>query len=263
MLALVFGLFGLVIGSFLNVVILRHGSRSIGGRSACPSCHAPLAWFDMVPVLSWIALRARCRRCNKRISIQYPLVEFATAALFALIGVLQLPAVATLFALAIVALLIAIFVYDLRHKLIPDVWVYPFCAFSFLFSFLLLGDSSIWTLLLSGPVAALPLFALWAMSRGAWMGFGDVKLALGMGWLLGFPFGLVAALFAFVIGAVVSVGILLPLPHILTLLRITSLEGREARFTMKSEVPFGPFLIASTMLVWFALLFGLPIPLFS
>src|SRR5271170_6149081 len=81
-----YGVLGLIVGSFLNVVILRRGARTIGGRSACLHCGAPLIWYDMVPVASWIILRGRCRSCGTRISVQYPLVEATTAIFFALIA---------------------------------------------------------------------------------------------------------------------------------------------------------------------------------
>ena len=263
MIALVFGLLGLIVGSFLNVVILRFGERSLAGRSACVHCGKQLRGFDMVPVASWLVLRGRCRSCRARISIQYPLVEAATGMLFAGIGAAALPPAPTALALAMVALLVCIFVYDLYHTIIPDLWVYSFVALAFLSQFAMsLPLDFSWTLFLfAGPIAALPLFALWGMSRGAWMGFGDVKLALGIGWLLGFPYGLIAIFLGFLIGAVVSVGILLPLPHIIRFFGITNLEGRGAPLTMKSEVPFGPFLITSCLLIWFLLLYNVPVPL--
>src|SRR3989344_6099003 len=210
MIAIVFGLFGLIVGSFLNVVILRFGERSVGGRSACPNCNAQLRALDMVPVLSWIFLRGRCRYCGAHISIQYPLVEAVTAAFFAAIGASSLPLISMVLALPIAALLICIFVYDLKHKLIPDIWVWLFIALALLYGFLN-SQFIILNSILSGPVAALPILFLWYVSKpftghaAQWMGFGDVKLALGLGWLLGFPLGFVSVFLAFIIGAIVSV----------------------------------------------------------
>ena len=96
------------------------------------------------------------------------------------------------------------------------------------------------------------------------MGFGDVKLALSFGWLLGPLYGFVAVMFAFVIGAVVSIGILLPLASLITFAQrrgLISLSHKGTRFTMHSEVPFGPFLIASIIILWLSLLYGIHIPL--
>jgi len=301
-----FGALGLIVGSFLNVVILRFGEKSVGGRSTCPSCNTQLRWYDLIPVLSWISLRGRCRSCHARISVQYPLVEAATAIFFALIAGAGLPLYAMAVALTIISLLICIFVYDLYHKLIPDAWVWAFCILALVyavFSFEFLVFS-----LLAGPLAALPIFFLWALSYpfagfvGAWMGFGDVKLALGIGWLLplptviGLPLGLVAVFFAFIIGAVISACILLPFPHYVRWSRVLlgrahatrlvflcPVGGRrdvhdvdkrdlptmasnldhtnlDAGYTMKSEVPFGPFLIASCVLVWLSVLYNVHIP---
>jgi len=207
----------------------------------------------MVPVASWLILGGRCRYCRAKISIQYPLVEASTGILFAAIGYAALPVLAIPLALAIVALLVCIFVYDLYHTIIPDVWVWPFCILALAFSFFSTSYQLPATgYLLSGPAAASILFALWAVSRGRWMGFGDVKLALGIGWLLGFPFGIVAVFFGFVLGATVSVPLLL---------WGKTRPGGGAGLTMKSEVPFGPFLIASTFILWFTLMYNVPIPI--
>src|SRR3989338_8231471 len=135
MIAVVFGLFGLAIGSFLNVVILRFGERSIGGRSACPHCKKQLQWFDMLPVFSWLFLQGKCRYCKASISIQYPLVESATALFFAAIGASSLSLTQMALALPIAALLICIFTYDLKYKLIPDLWVWLFCGLALVFGF--------------------------------------------------------------------------------------------------------------------------------
>ena len=265
MIAVIFGLFGLIVGSFLNVVILRFGERSVGGRSSCPHCGTQLRALDMVPVLSWIFLRGRCRYCKVRISIQYPLVEAATATFFAAIGASALTVAQLVLALPIAALLICIFTYDLKYKLIPDIWVWIFIALALLYDFLN-SQFVILNSILSGPVAALPILFLWYLSRpftgraGQWMGFGDVKLALGLGWLLGFPLGFVSIFLAFIIGAVISVCILLPLPHILHFCGIRTKEGSKG-LTMKSEVPFGPFLIAAGAIAWFMIMYNIQIPL--
>ena len=274
----IYALFGLIIGSFLNVVILRHGARSVGGRSGCLSCGAPLLWYDLIPVFSWLLLGGRCRSCGSRISKQYPLVEATTAILFAFIGIAGLSIPLTLISLVIAALLVLIAAYDIRHTIIPDEWVYAFAFLAFVASSPYVISSAlssgaqntvtgILLLLLAGPVTALPLFALWAISRGRWMGFGDVKLAVGIGWLLGLSSGLSAIFLAFIIGAVISVGLLLfqrMRIHLSRhLSRITRLGIRAQGLTMKSEVPFGPFLIASCLILWFTMLFAVSVPILN
>jgi leader peptidase (prepilin peptidase)/N-methyltransferase len=258
--ASLYALFGLVIGSFLNVVILRHGARGIGGRSGCLSCGASLTIYDLVPVLSWVYLRGRCRQCGSGISVQYPTVEILTAVLFVIIGVSPLEPVAQIFSLIIIALFMSISVYDLKHTIIPDQWSYSLAFVALLSSSMLVfaheGVAGLLSLAIAGPLCAVPLFLLWLISRGRWMGLGDAKLCLGIGWLLGVSAGFYAIFMAFVLGAIISVCILLPLPYVLRACGITRLGNRRVSFTMKSEIPFGPFLIVSTVGVWFMMIYG-------
>lgn len=262
---LAFAGLGLIVGSFLNVLILRTGTdEGVGGRSRCPRCRHQLAWYDLVPVLSWAVLGGRCRYCRTPISIQYPLVEAGTAALFYAFAASWIPPSVLAPALAILALYVAITVFDLHHSLIPDEWNYAAAALALVYGYQTYGAAEPISFVLAGPVAALPLFSLWAYSRGAWMGFGDVKLALSFGWILGPLYGFIAVMFAFVIGAAVSLGILLPLSSLMTFAQkhgIRSLSLTGARFTMHSEVPFGPFLIASCIILWLSLLYDVHIPL--
>lgn len=268
MVPLVAGVFGILIGSFLNVVILRRGARALDGRSACTSCGHTLAWYDLVPVFSWLMLGARCRYCGSVISWQYPAVEAATASIFALIaGSMSISllgeswqgSIALALYCAVAALLVCVFVYDLRHTIIPDAWAYSFAALAFAAQFVqpYPGGFS-WFMICAGPFAAAPLFALWAVSKGKWMGFGDVKLALGIGWLLGPVSGVFAVFAAFVLGSVLLVPVMLAE-------KVTHMHGvppGTRGLTMKSEVPFGPFLIAATLIVWISALYGFDVPAF-
>src|SRR3989344_7910828 len=255
----VFGALGLIVGSFLNVLILRWGSRPVTGRSKCMTCGKTILWYDLVPILSYILLRGRCRSCGAWISVQYSIVEAGTGLLFVLIGLAPLPLYARLLALPIAAILVAIAVFDFKHSLIPDAWVYAFSALSLAASLIsaisIESGSGVLRNLLAGPAVALPLFAFWFFSHGAWMGFGDVKLSLGMGWLLSFGNGFLALFFAFILGALVGVPLLFfssplwyRLQKVLTPRRIS--QTLVLGFTMKSEIPFGPFLIAATLIVW-------------
>lgn len=264
--AIIAGCFGLIIGSFLNVLVLRRGASSLGGRSHCMSCGAMIRWYDNVPLLSWLFLRGRCRACGARISIQYPLVELAAGLSFAAVAGapgLTLPTI--VLGCCITALVIAIAAYDILHTIIPDVWVWTFNILCLAYIFLAPVPGDQLFALVAGPIAALPLLALWGVSQGRWMGFGDVKLALGIGWLAGFAHCLYAIMLAFILGAAVSVLILLPLPAVIeALARWGILRTRTLRsYTMKSEVPFGPFLIAACGITWFALLYSMQLPLAS
>lgn len=251
---LVWGGAGLIVGSFVNVLILRHRVSNILGRSNCPTCRRTLEWFELVPVLSWLILRGKCRTCHARISIQYPLVELLTCAGFLVIGLAPVALELRILGCLMIAVLVAIAVYDLYHTIIPDAWSYSFAVLALLYS--LFADLDVVTLL-AGPLVALPLYLLWRVSGGTWMGLGDAKLALGIGWLLGALHGYVALAFAFFIGAFVGVFILIPLPIVIKSLARAGItaRGTNKRFTMRSEIPFGPFLICGMLLVWFSQLY--------
>jgi leader peptidase (prepilin peptidase) / N-methyltransferase len=267
MTAVIYGLFGLIIGSFTNVVIFRSGVVSIFGRSGCMSCGAKIRWFDLIPVLSWIALRGKCRSCRSRISIQYPIVEFLMGTGFALVGASPLLTLEKMLGLLIFAILIAITVYDIRHTIIPDMWVWIFNALALVSVFVSpLQATSYWLpAVLSGPIVAFPLFALWLVSRGKWIGLGDSKLALGIGWLIGPLAGIQALFLAFITGAIF--GLVLIFFSSATWSTIVKRFIPRAfwhkagrRITMKSEVPFGPFLIAACLLVWWSQIYNVAIP---
>ncbi|HHE76459.1 MAG TPA: prepilin peptidase [Candidatus Parcubacteria bacterium] len=252
--------FGLAVGSFLNCVIYRLEAEKsfLKGRSFCPYCRRQLQWYDLIPVFSYLFLRGRCRYCGKKISIQYPLVEMSAGIVFLLIfrfyqpfsllNLISAQALSYLFLVLIFSLLIIIFVYDLKHYIIPDKIIYPAIAVVALFNlqFVAADNFSLFSLrglffksLLAGAVGAAFFFALWFFSRGRWMGFGDVKLAFLIGFFLG-PFKSFIALFlAFFIGAVVGVVLI-----------------AAKRKTLKSQVPFGPFLVIGTFI---ALLWGEPL----
>ncbi len=234
-------LFGLIVGSFLNVIICRYNTgKGIGGRSQCFTCSKELAWFELVPVISYLFQRGRCRGCAARISWQYPLVEFITGLLF--VGIfLRFIAdpYAIIFYWLVVSVLMVIAVYDIYHKIIPDGCVY-------LFILLALASSALRP---DHLLAALVLFlffaALWYFSAGRWMGFGDAKLAIGIGLLLGLKSGLSAVIIAFWLGALVGLALVL-------YGRLRRLSSRRKYLTIKSEIPFAPFLIAGIIfnLLW-------------
>jgi leader peptidase (prepilin peptidase)/N-methyltransferase len=218
-------LLGAVVGSFLNVVIHRlpRGESLASPGSRCPSCGTPIAPYDNVPVLSWLLLRGRCRRCGARISPRYPAVELLTAAAFAAVVavlgfdddlLLQLPFVACLIALAGI---------DLDHKLLPNKIVYPMAAYG-LVATAVVDTGDLVEHLIAGAGGFLFLFAaVFAYPRG--MGMGDVKLAGAMGLYLGLSI-VPAMLIAFLTGSLIGLGMI-------------AREGAQAR---KKAVPFGVFL---------------------
>lgn len=241
-----FFVLGAVIGSFLNVVILRYNTgRAVSGRSACASCGKKLLWHELIPIVSFIILRGRCRTCKSAISIQYPIVETLTAVIFSFIGCMFLSEPVTfmriLFAsyqAVIWSLLIVISAYDMRHKIIPSGPVYAFIGLSTLSLF---GFPDTWGVFspshfFTGIGLALFPATLWLVSRGRWMGLGDAKILLGVGFILGLSLGISALIYAFWIGAAMSLSLL---------------SLRDRTFTMKSEIPFGPFIVLGTAIAYF------------
>ncbi len=241
--------FGLIVGSFLNVVIYRHNTgMTVGGRSMCFSCGKKLKWFELVPVLSFIFLRGKCSVCKSKISWQYPAVELTTGLLF--LGAYLTTSNIYLLAYLLVqlSLLIVITVYDLRHKIIPNTFVYTFAGLALMNILLVFVENREVSVLLSdllaGPICFVPFAALWYFSKGTWMGFGDAKLALGIGWFLGIGSAYMAIVLAFWIGALVGLGMI-------AYSRISKLSAGKEKVTMKSEIPFGPFLILGLIIMIF------------
>ncbi|MCW9054438.1 MAG: prepilin peptidase [Candidatus Pacebacteria bacterium] len=246
-------IFGAIIGSFLNVVILRHNTGTdLGGRSQCASCGKTLSSLELLPVLSFAIQRGRCRACGSLISWQYPLVEITTATLFFLIFSKGGPILEVFSMFLVSSLLVVILVYDLRHKIIPDRFVFSFIILAFLSLFI---DFANYSLVLPTPsdasaglLLAFPLWLLWHISSGKWIGLGDAKLFLGIGWLLGLEAGITVFVFSFWIGAAVSLFLL----ALLKFLRKRKLYFRMKPLTIKNEIPFAPFIIVSFFIVYFS-----------
>ena len=219
------GVVGAVVGSFLNVVIHRlpRGESLVHPRSRCPGCGKQIASYDNVPIVSWLALRGRCRHCGEPISPRYPVVELLTALTFAAVVlvrgfdddlILELPFVAALIALAGI---------DLDHKLLPNKIVYPLAAYGVIATLLVDRDDLVENLVSGAGAFAFLLVAVLAYPRG--MGMGDVKLAGAMGLYLGASV-IPALLVAFLSGSVAGIVIL----------------AREGAVARKKAIPFGVFL---------------------
>ncbi|MDP2909938.1 MAG: prepilin peptidase [bacterium] len=238
-------LLGLIAGSFLNCVIYRieAGKSFIKERSICPKCKHILAWYDLFPILSFMALRGKCRYCKEKISWQYPAVELLTAIIFVWIFNYFIWYEA-IFYCVITSLLIIVFIYDLKHFIIPD-------RITFLGIGLLLvvriwdlighwsldiGILEKWNFFLASIGAGAFFLAIYLISHGKWMGFGDVKLAFLMGLLLGHLNILIALFLSFLMGGFIGICLIL-----------------TKKKQLKSEVPFGPFLAAGAFI---ALLWG-------
>ena len=238
-----FFIFGLIIGSFLNAVIYRlQSNESVAcGRSRCFSCQHQLGFWDLIPVFSFIFLRARCRYCQQKISWQYPLVELATGGLFAwsyyyFFNNLIFSTVSSWYlviTLILISFCLIIFVYDLRYYLVADQIVWPIVII------MLLGNIFIFHLSLLSlffTAAGLMLF-FWlqiVISHGHWLGSGDILLGLLMGVSLGWPRGVIALLLAYWIGALIGLVLML-----------------FKKKDLNSQIPFGPFLMLGLIITWF------------
>jgi leader peptidase (prepilin peptidase) / N-methyltransferase len=229
--------FGLVVGSFMTVAVHRlpTGESVVGPRSRCPSCGATIRARDNVPVLSWLLLRGRCRKCGERISVMYPLIELGTAGLVVLAAIRYSDPWQAVLIAGLLALMPGIAVIDLRHRIIPNRLTYPSMLVAALLILLawLIDDAvdpvraALGLLLYCGG-----LFVVAAVSRG--MGMGDVKLAVFLG----------AALSEAVVAAI-AVAVLAAFFAALGVLLRKGVEGR------KSAIPFGPFLALGAVIAIF------------
>jgi len=219
--------FGLIVGSFLNVVAHRlPGRMSLSmPASHCPSCEVPIKPYDNVPVLSWLILRGRCRSCSAPISARYPLVEAATAALFAaVVAVHHADTAALVLGLVLVAFLVPIALIDLDHRIIPNRLTLPAAVLAVVLGTALDPGGEV-ERLIAGAAAA-TLLGLPALLNPKGMGLGDAKLVGVLGLYLGAAVA-PAVFVAFVVGTVLGIAIIM---------RKGMMQGR------KTAIPFGPFL---------------------
>jgi prepilin signal peptidase PulO-like enzyme (type II secretory pathway) len=274
MLVIFYFITGLLFGSFLNCLLYRIDKKiSTLGRSFCPKCKKQIAWYDNIPLLSYLILRGRCRHCKKHISLVYPAIEFLTAFVFTIIGLYSLPGkvltiwfdgisnfgflslnqfptmalLSLTFLLTSCFLLLTIAIFDAKTKYVLTYYAYAAIFFAVLYNlseYYRLSDWVDTTTLFEYYfpfvlAAIIPASVFWLaskISKEKMMGSGDADIALAIGFLVGWPNIIPTYYFAFLVGA--AWGIYL-------------LATKKAK--MKSEVPFGPFLISGT---FFALLFG-------
>lgn len=247
-------LLGLFIGSFLNVLADRLSKeQTIGGRSKCDKCKHVLAWYDLIPIISFTLLMGKCRYCRAPIASGHLYAEILTGAIFILTWYLSnihfSLMIQHIINLSIASVLIVMLLADLRYQIIPDemqivlcilgiarflvISINPYVSITsqiFSVEFLVLFGQFIG----GGVIVALPLLAVFLLTKGKGMGFGDVKLTFCMGLLLGMWNGLYALYIAFVSGGIVGGIILL-----------------SRRGSLKSKIAFGPFLILGTYIVLF------------
>lgn len=228
---ILFFILGLFVGSLINCVAFRwiKGEQFIKGRSKCPRCNHELSALDLIPILSFVLLKGKCRYCKSKISSQYIVIEIFTGILFAL-AYFYLNNI--IFWFFIISILITLLLIDLKTFTIPDKILIPSILISFFY--ILVFDSSVISRLIGAGIWFAFFLFINSVSRGKWMGFGDVKLAILLGFLSGWPNILMAMFLSFFIGAIISIGLIL-------------FKNKN----LKSEVPFAPFLIVGTLITLF------------
>lgn len=233
-------LLGLAVGSFLNVVIYRlyKGVGFFGGRSFCFKCKKNIKARDLIPCISFLRLKGKCRFCKNKISWQYPIVEFVTGILFVLTFIELFDPnhpFEIIFYLYITAMIIVVFVFDCKYMLILDKVIIPGILISLCANIFLLGGGTVIQNVIEFGVAGLGigLFFLvqFVATQGKGIGGGDIRFGIFMGALLGIPHGIYALMLAYIIAAIYAMFVLV--------------FGKAG---LKSKVPLGPFLAFATFI---------------
>lgn len=229
---------GLSIGSFLNVLVERipKNESFIKGRSHCDFCRHKLSWYDLIPVVSFIFLKGRCRYCLKSISLRYPFVEIVTAIsyLFVYLNFSSYNLQLITYNLIIISGLIIIFFTDFKYRIIPDPVLIPLIILVSIYDLYVFKLSFIYNYFPAAFLFSGLFLFLVVITKGKGMGLGDVKYAFFMGLLLGFPNIIISFYIAFLTGAFISL--------------ILVLKGKKS---LKSKIAFGPFLVMATFVTMF------------
>jgi leader peptidase (prepilin peptidase)/N-methyltransferase len=244
-------IFGTLIGSFLNVVILRWKTGwGLWGRSRCMSCGKTLQWFELVPFFSFLIQMGKCRKCKARLSWQYPLVEMISGLIWFFVYNSGLSLVMQAVLILISMILLIVSAYDILHQIIPDFFIkllgilgiasifIPIISYPVPYtgSFFVVPS---WEAILAGPLVALPFFAIFMISKKRAMGFGDVKLSLVLGWFLGVSYGFSMIFISILLGGLFGVF------YLTALYAATPKKKRKKRHF----VPFGPFIAIAFFIV--------------
>jgi len=244
----IFLIFGLIVGSFLNVLVFRlRDAETLLGRSFCRSCKNSIRWYDNIPLISFVLLRGICRDCDTKVSWQYPIVELLTGISFVFAGYYFfspgniLSWLETAWLLGILSCLIVISAYDFRYMEIPlniliisILMTFVFLIIHFILAFEPFFFSRLWYGFLGGIIVAGFFFLLVLWSREKWMGFGDVWFGFVAGSIVGFPLILPMLTFSFGLGAIAGL--------------FAMVYGGK---NMKSQISFAPFLAGGTIIMIF------------
>lgn len=230
-----FFLVGASIGSFLNVVIYRLPRKkpffAFGERSYCPYCKKTLKVADLVPIFSFLFLRGKCRHCKKHISWQYIIIESIVGLIFAASFWAFGASLEFVYAIVLFSFAVPIIVIDARHKVIPDALSIPLIVVTAVIGFLTLSWQSV---LIGGALGGTFFFLQWFLSKGRWVGSGDIRIGFVMGLLLGWEMFLASIVVSYLLGTVVS---------------LVLLATRKKK--LSSTVAFGPFLLIGMLIIYF------------
>lgn len=240
LISVIVGIFGLIVGSFLTSLVYRLSDLEslVKGRSQCPNCKAKLGFWDLIPLLSFVFLVGKCRYCKKRISRQYPVIELITATLFVLTYINFGLTFYSLLLVIVFSGLIAIAFYDLKTMIIPDEIIIPLSIISVIY-FIggVFRHHTIYPLVyaLAGAMIFGGIIGLiYLISKGKWMGFGDIKLAALLGFILGLNSVFIGFLLTFLIGGLIGI--------------ILIAFGKKG---LKDKIPFAPILILGFIIAIF------------
>jgi prepilin signal peptidase PulO-like enzyme (type II secretory pathway) len=227
---------GIIFGSFISAVSWRipNGMSFVRGRSVCPNCRNNIRWYDNIPLLSYLVLGGKCRKCKEKISIRYPAIELATGLGFpAILYFIDVTGVITLvYILLMFLILLTIFIIDLEHQIIPDSLVFLGLFITLIYS-LSINNYSLFIILFSGFLGASFLMFIHLITRGKGMGLGDVKFAVLGGMIMNLKLLPLWLLLSFLTGAIAGI--------------ILILSGKAK---MKTKIAFGPFLILGIVLTF-------------
>lgn len=226
---------GMILGSFANLIIFRlhTGESIIFGKSKCLYCGKNLKWFELIPIASFIFQKGRCRDCETRLSFQYPIVELLSGLLFVFVWLKFLNySPEFFFSLAFWFFLFLASIYDLKHQILPEEFILSALILAIIGKFFFFSND-----FLSSLIAGFSIFAffvlLWLITKRRGIGFGDAKMALGLGVFLGFPKAVFGLIFSFWLGALVGIYLIL-----------------FKKAGMKTPIPFGPFLFLGNFLAF-------------
>jgi len=244
---IIIALLGLSFGSFISVLVNRlHNGKTLFGRSECPNCHHKLASLDLVPLFSFISLKGKCRYCKEKISWQYFLVEFSTCVLFVASFVfnyffLDFNILILIRDLVVIFSLVSIFVYDVKYMEIPDEISIPAIVVIAVLNYFIYKNPE--SIVLGGTIGAMFFLIQFMISKGKWIGGGDIRMGLLIGVLMGPQKAIFAIFLSYFVGAIYSIPLMVN--------KYFNKNKVEKVEVDQNVLPLAPFLVIGTLLVLF------------